>query len=173
MFIRLLLLLTVVPFVELVILLKLAELIHWEWTMLLILVTGVVGAWLARREGVKVLTRIQHDIEAGIPPTESMVEGFLVLAAGLVLITPGLITDLCGFALLIPPVRSWLRRRLFDYFKKRVVIMHTNMDGFSGPDFSGHDSSGDTFVDVDATGFDSQTPRNDSSTTSPTHFLED
>jgi UPF0716 protein FxsA len=136
-FLRLLLLLTIVPLVELVILLRIAEWLSWQTTIMLILITGVVGAWLARREGLKALARIQGDLAAGVVPTNAVVDGALILAAGLVLVTPGLLTDLCGFALLIPPFRRWVRRRLGEAFKKRMVIVH-------------HDQP-DPFIDVVAT----------------------
>lgn len=137
MLLRLLLLLTIVPLVELTILLRIAEEFSWGSTILLIIVTGVVGAWLARREGLKVLHKIQTDLESGIAPTEAMVDGVLILAAGLVLVTPGILTDLLGFALLIPPIRAKVRHALSEAFKKRVVTIHHN-----GPD---------PFVDVVAT----------------------
>ena len=123
-FLRLLLLLTVVPFVELVILLRLAAWLNWESTILLVVLTGVVGAYLARREGIKALSRIRADMAAGVAPTDAIVDGALILAAGLVLVTPGILTDLCGFALLIPPIRNRIRRRLSEAFRKRVVVIH-------------------------------------------------
>lgn len=137
MFLRLLLLLTIVPLVELVILFRIADWVSWQTTILMILITGVVGAWLARREGIKALARIRDDLAAGVVPTNAVVDGALILAAGLVLVTPGLLTDICGFALLIPPFRRWVRRRLAEAFKKRMVIVH-------------HDQSG-PFIDVVAT----------------------
>lgn len=140
MFLRLLLLLTIVPLVELLILLRIAERFSWKSTIVLVVVTGVVGAWLARREGLKALARIRSDLNAGIAPTGAVVDGVLILAAGLVLVTPGILTDLCGFALLIAPIRRWVRRRLSEAFKKRMVVIH----------HGGHDP----FIDVPATGSD-------------------
>ncbi|MCH8859086.1 MAG: FxsA family protein, partial [Proteobacteria bacterium] len=104
-FVRLLLLLTVVPFVELMILLRLAEWLRWDGTIALVVFTGVLGAWLARREGLKAITKIQADLAAGVAPAGAVVDGLLILVAGIVLVTPGILTDLCGFGLLIPPVR--------------------------------------------------------------------
>jgi len=147
-FFRLLLLLTVVPFVELMILLRLAERLGWEPTLALVIVTGVLGAWLARREGLKVLTRMQHDLAAGIPPAGVVLDAVMVLLAGVLLITPGVLTDLCGFALMIGPVRRRIGRQVAEAMKKRVVIVHGA-------------GSGDGFVDVQGTGRDvpSETPR--------------
>ncbi len=139
MFLRLLLLLTVVPFVELMILLRLAEWLGWQGTIGLVVLTGVLGAWLARREGLKTLARIQKDLESGVPPAGSVIDGVLILAAGAVLVTPGVLTDLCGFALLIPPIRVWVRTRLSRAFKKRIVVMRPG------------ESEPEPFIDVTAT----------------------
>jgi UPF0716 protein FxsA len=139
-FVRLVLLLTVVPFVELMILLRLAEWLGWQGTIGLVVLTGVLGAWLARREGLKTLARIHADLEAGVPPTGAVVDGVLIFIAGVVLVTPGVLTDLCGFALLVPPLRAWARRRLSRAFKRRVVVLRP--DG---------EVERDSFIDVDAT----------------------
>lgn len=143
MFLRLLLLLTIVPLVELVILLQLAHRFSWQATIALVIVTGVLGAWLARREGLKTFARIQADLAQGIPPAATLVDGALILVAGIVLVTPGILTDLCGFALLIPPMRRWVRRHLIETFKKRIVIIHNQP---TGPN--------DSFIDVQATARD-------------------
>ncbi|MHC4698426.1 MAG: FxsA family protein [Planctomycetota bacterium] len=143
MLLRLLILLTVVPLVELTILLRIAERFQWGPTIALVVVTGVLGAWLARREGVKVLSRIQADLAAGIVPTQAMADGALILAAGLVLITPGVLTDLCGFALLVAPIRAVVRKTLVEVFKRRVVMIHrTGPETQRGPE---------PFIDVEAT----------------------
>lgn len=140
MFLRLLLLLTVVPLVELVILLRLAQRFSWQATVALVIVTGILGAWLARREGLKALVRIQTDLAQGVPPVAAVVDGALILAAGLVLVTPGILTDLCGFALLIPPIRRWVRGRLAEAFKKRMVVIRDEPDA--------------SFIDVEGTAQD-------------------
>ena len=150
MLLRLLILLTVVPLVELVILLRLAEGFGWESTIALVVVTGALGAWLARREGLKVLGRIQSDLAAGVAPTDAVVDGVLILVAGAVLVTPGVLTDIVGFALLIPPMRRRNRRGLADAFKRRVVMVRGKED--LGP--TGGGAGGDEppeFIDVTAT----------------------
>ena len=141
MFLRLLLLLTIVPIVELAILFRIAEAFEWGPTIALVLITGVLGAWLARREGLKTLARIQDELARGVPPTAAMVDGALILVAGAVLVTPGILTDICGFMLLIPPCRGWIRNRLAKYFKSHIVVMH-------------HGDGPDPFVDVTATSHD-------------------
>ena len=98
MFLYLLLLLTIVPIVELIILFRIADRFQWGPTIALVLLTGILGAWLARREGLKTVSRIQSDLGRGVPPTGAMVDGLLILIAGAVLITPGILTDVLGFA---------------------------------------------------------------------------
>ncbi|MBU0718369.1 MAG: FxsA family protein [Planctomycetes bacterium] len=141
LFLRLLLLLTIVPIVELAILFRIAEEFEWGPTIALVLITGALGAWLARREGLKTLARIQAELARGVPPTAAMVDGALILVAGAMLVTPGILTDICGFMLLIPPCRGWIRHRLAEYFNRRIVVMH-------------HGDRPDPFVDVTATSRD-------------------
>jgi len=148
MFLRLLLLLTIVPIVEVMLLLRIAERFEWGPTIALVLLTGVLGAWLARREGLKTMVRIQNEMANGVPPTGAMVDGLLILVAGVVLVTPGILTDLCGFALLIPPCRRWFRKRLVRWFKRHVVVMHQDTGESAtsgvGPGGQIHDE----FIDV-------------------------
>lgn len=129
MLLPLLLILTVVPLTELMILLRLAERFSWERTLLLVVVTGVIGAYLARREGVKTMTKIQADLSRGVMPTDAMLEGVLILLAGMVLVTPGVITDALGFALLIGPIRRWVRKRLVHAVRSRMTIVMPRDNG--------------------------------------------
>ncbi len=124
MFGRLLLLFTLVPLVEVVLLIKLAERIDWLPTIALVIVTGVAGAALARREGFRLLQRIQSELAAGNMPADAMVDAFLVLVAGVLLVTPGVITDAVGLILLIPPARAVVRRGASAWFARHVVVMH-------------------------------------------------
>jgi len=154
MLLRLLILLTAVPLVELLILLRLADRFSWSSTIALVLITGALGAWLARREGLRTLRKIQTDLSAGTAPTQAVVEGGLIVVAGLVLVTPGILTDLVGFALLIPPIRRWVRRRLTEAFKRRVVVLHSDRVYPGGPS----DGANTEFIDVTATSRDADEP---------------
>jgi len=113
---QLLLLFILVPLVELALLLWLADKTSWLCTLWLVILTGVVGAWLARREGLRCLRAIQDKTARGELPADSLLDGLMILVAGAVLVTPGILTDLLGFALLIPPfrrvVRRWIKRRI-------------------------------------------------------------
>lgn len=110
--IRLFLLFTLVPALELFLLLQIGAWLGPLPAFGLVLGTGVVGAWLARRQGVTVVLRLVQDAQRGVPPAEALVEGALVVVGGLLLVTPGVLTDLTGLVLLVPPVRRWLAPRL-------------------------------------------------------------
>lgn len=114
-----------VPFVELWLLFKLAALTSPLVAILSVVVTGVVGYWLARAQGWQTYKRIRGSIEAQENPTDPVVDGLLILVAGVLLMTPGMITDLVGFLLLIPLSRVIFRRRLIRYFSQRMqtVVM--------------------------------------------------
>lgn len=120
MLFRLLVLFTVVPLVELAILVQLGRLMGLGPTVALVLVTGAAGAWLARWQGIAVLRRVQADLAEGRMPAGALLDGALILAAGALLLTPGLLTDLVGLSLLVPPLRRLLRRRLGDALRRRM-----------------------------------------------------
>ena len=122
MFLRLLLLMTVVPIVELRILLWVKDQTSWSATIVLVVLTGMIGATLARRQGWKTVQRIQHDLDDGRMPATAMVDGLLILVAGVVLITPGMLTDAFGFALLVPAFRKVVRGYIWRRLNRRFVI---------------------------------------------------
>lgn len=108
----LVLLFLVVPIVELYVLIQVGEEIGALNTIGLLLVISVVGAWLAKREGLGVWRRIQEQVEAGKVPGADLVDAFLILLAGALLLTPGFVTDVLAIALLLPPTRALVRRTM-------------------------------------------------------------
>jgi UPF0716 protein FxsA len=126
---KLVLLFTVLPALELYLLLQLGSLLGPLPTVGIILGTGVLGGWLAKREGLAVLRRLFEQLGGGLPPAVSLVEGGLVVAGGLLLVTPGVITDLTGFALIFPPTRRWIAPRVLAWLKRRFVV---EVGGFGG-----------------------------------------
>lgn len=110
--IRLFLLFTVVPALEVFLLLQVGSLMGALPTFLLIVVTGAVGAYLARHEGTAVLGQLRDDLQQGIPPASRVVEGALVVAGGLLLVTPGMLTDIVGFSLVLPATRTRIAPQL-------------------------------------------------------------
>ena len=123
MLLRLLLLFTLVPLVELVLLIWVTQHTNLAFTIALVLVTGVIGAALARHEGLRCWRKAQEEMAAGRLPGDPLIDALLILIAGALLITPGILTDLVGFALLTPPVRRILRTWLKRSFQARIQII--------------------------------------------------
>ena len=89
-------------------------------TIALVLGTGIVGAWLAEQQGLQTMLRVRNNLQQGIMPAEDLLDGFLILIAGIVLLTPGLLTDCTGILLLIPPVRFRFKRYLRKKFDEWI-----------------------------------------------------
>jgi len=142
MLFRLLLLFTVVPLVELWLLFGIAKRTSIWFTIALVLVTGFVGAALARWQGWRTVTRIQDELRQGHLPAGALVDGVLILVAGVLLITPGVLTDSLGFLLLIPPCRTLVKAYLARRFQYRI---QTYRDGFRAQAWS--DSARSPFDD--------------------------
>ncbi len=120
MFIRLLILFIIVPVAELVILLKVGALIGAAPTIALILLTGIAGAYLARTQGLDLLYRIQSELNQGRLPTEELIDGAMILVGGILLLTPGFLTDLFGFSLLVPATRALMKNVVRNWMKHYV-----------------------------------------------------
>ena len=80
------------------------------WTIALVVLTALVGAWLVRLQGLSGLNRIRESAARGELPALELLEGLFLLAAGALLLTPGFFTDIVGFACLTPPLRRLLIR---------------------------------------------------------------
>ena len=136
MFARLVILFVTIPVVELALLFKLHE---WTgnlfYTVGLILFTGFLGAWLTRQQGLSTLTKIQQAAAEGRMPANELLDGGMILFAGALLLTPGMLTDAFGFSLLFPPSRAIYRRLLKRYFPKPEIRVH----GFARPNYEGEE----------------------------------
>ncbi|HSO24297.1 MAG TPA: FxsA family protein [Chondromyces sp.] len=122
MFLRLLALFTLVPLVELYLLIEIGGAIGVAPTIAIVIVTGVLGAALARWQGLGVLRRLQDDLAAGRPPTDALIDGLLIFVAGAVLLTPGLITDALGLLLLVPAGRAAVRKLVSAAVSRNLVV---------------------------------------------------
>ncbi len=124
-FATLLFLFIALPIAELALLLKVEDYIHLGGTLALVVGTGILGATLARWQGLLQLQRIQAELKQGRMPAPQLLDGLLILIAGVLLLTPGLITDSIGFTLLLPPgraaVKAWLRRVIEAKLRNGVV----------------------------------------------------
>lgn len=114
------------PFVDLYLLLEVSSIIGFWRTLGIIILTGLIGAEIVRREGIHVLLKLQSSVTMG-ETTRNLLEAGLLVISGLFLITPGLITDLAGFLLVIRPLRERLVARISenDYFENMNVEVHT------------------------------------------------
>jgi UPF0716 protein FxsA len=120
MFIKLLLLFTLIPVLEIYVILQVGELLGALPTVGLIILTGVAGAYLARTQGFEVVRRMQSELNHGQLPADPLIDAAMVLAGGLLLLTPGFCTDIVGFSLLVPATRGLLKKTVSDYLKRQV-----------------------------------------------------
>ncbi len=127
---KLFLLFTVVPVVELYLLIQLGGVLGATATVGLVMTTGLLGATLAKREGGRVFRDWQAALQRGEMPKEGLVSSLLVLVGGIFLVTPGVLTDLFGIAMLIPPARRAAARALSGYVEKRFALQPMTPAGF-------------------------------------------
>jgi len=130
MFGKLLLLFTVVPTIELIILIGIGQLIGFWPTVALIVITGALGAILAKIAGISIISQIIGDLRSGVLPGRRMVDGVLILIAGVMLITPGILTDITGLLLLFPATRMFFREKVIKWLRKKLQKGSFNVDFF-------------------------------------------
>ncbi len=122
MLFKLFLFFTLIPVIELYILIHLGGIIGGLNTIILVILTGFIGAWLTRMEGVNTMMKVRENLHQGVMPTEDLLDAFIILIAGVVLITPGLLTDTAGLLLLWPPTRNNFKR----FLRKKFDDMSSN-----------------------------------------------
>jgi len=121
MFQRLLLVFIIVPILELALLIQLGRWIGLWPTLGIIVVTGIVGAALASREGLRALQEFQAEMAQGRMPRRPILDGFSIFAGGALLLTPGLLTDLLGFSLLLRPTRRFVQDRIMKRVGRAMI----------------------------------------------------
>jgi UPF0716 protein FxsA len=114
-------------------------------TLALVVASGVLGVLLLRMQGFGLLSRVRAEVDAGRDPGRQLVNGVMMLAAGVLLLIPGFVTDLIGLLLLLPPVRGLVWRLLKD----RLVVSAAGFGGFARPGAAGRGRRGKT-IDLDA-----------------------
>jgi len=128
MLLRLILAFTLIPVAEIYLLIKLGGFIGALNTVLVVIATAVAGAYLARLEGTRTLMQIRHNLDRGLMPAEDMFDALLIFAAGVVLLTPGFITDAAGLLVLLPATRkllkSWLKKKFSEKISERHIDIH-------------------------------------------------
>ncbi len=129
MLLGLLFLFTLVPLVELYLLIRLGTYVGAVDTIAIVIGTGVAGGLLAKSQGLAVLDRIRAELNQGRLPAESLFDGLLILIAGAMLMTPGLLTDGLGLLLLIPwsrqAIKSWLKRKMQEKISEGEIHIST------------------------------------------------
>ena len=116
MLLKLFLAFTTIPIIEIFLLIEIGSMFGVLTAVTLVILTGFLGAFLARMQGLQTLYRIQESLREGRMPSGELLDALLIEIAGLVLLTPGFLTDSAGFLLLIPATRNsikyWLRRQI-------------------------------------------------------------
>jgi UPF0716 protein FxsA len=120
MFRWLLLFILVVPALEIGVLIWTGNLIGPIWVILLIILTGVLGAWLAKKQGLETIRNFQQSVQYGQMPQDTLLDGACILVGGAVLLTPGFITDAIGFLLLFPATRFPIKRVIRNAIQKAM-----------------------------------------------------
>ena len=132
MIFRLILLFTIIPLVELAILIEIGRWLGLLPTLIIVIGTGILGAALAQHQGFKVITDIRNSLSIGRVPKEELLDALLILIGGVVLLTPGLMTDILGFLLLIPHSRvvlkTWLKKKFRGYIDKQITVTEIKVD---------------------------------------------
>jgi len=124
MLLKLFLAFTLIPAAEIYVLIKIGGFIGAFNTVLVIIITGILGAYLARLQGLQTLYKIQTNLHQGIIPTEELIDALIILSAGITLLTPGFLTDIAGLMLLIPYTRFYVKR----WLKKKFDRWHDTHD---------------------------------------------
>ena len=115
---RLFLLFLLVPLIEIALFIKVGGLIGLWWTLLIVIITAVLGTVLVRSQGLAVLNSLRGSMQELRDPTEPLAHGAMILFSGALLLTPGFFTDAVGFALLVPAVRN----AVFHAVRKRIKV---------------------------------------------------
>lgn len=124
---KLILLFTLVPIIELFILFKLAEITSAWMTIGIVLFTGIAGAYLAKSQGKIVLSKIKNELNQGKLPGNQLLNGLCILIGGALLLTPGIITDVTGFLLVIPITRELYKEYIKRKFKDMIARGNVNI----------------------------------------------
>lgn len=113
-----LLLLIIVPAAEIGVFLIAGNWIGVWPTVAIILLTGILGAYLAKKQGLEALKKAQEQLKYGQMPGNAILDGICILTGGIMLLTPGFITDAAGFLLLAPPSKSFVKRLIINGIRK-------------------------------------------------------
>ncbi len=145
MFGILFLLFTVIPALELFFLFKVGSIIGGMNTVFIVIITGIVGAAFAKSQGLSILAKIQHETQKGKLPGDEIIQGFMIFGGGLLLITPGFMTDIFGLSLVMPGTRhllmSFVKAIVYKAMANGHVQFYSSNTGFYSNTETYHRSS--------------------------------
>ena len=118
-----------IPIIEIALFIQVGGVIGLGWTLLIVILTALLGTWMIRLQGVLAMNELRSSLNQMQNPTEPLAHGAMILFAGALLLTPGFFTDAVGFALLIPPVRS----AVFKYVRAHVNVQSFTVGGDQQP----------------------------------------
>jgi len=155
MFFKLLMLFILVPLIELYFLLEVSQFIGVLTTVMIIIFTGAAGVSIAKRQGYQVVRNIRSTLNAGKMPTDDLISALLILIGGVTLLTPGFITDITGFLLILPGSRDLIAALVKKYFVKyvkenKVEVHYRNQFNQRRSSSEEQDDYKDEFIDVEA-----------------------
>ncbi|HZD60176.1 MAG TPA: FxsA family protein [Anaerolineae bacterium] len=128
MLLWILLIFILVPLIEVAIFIGAGHTIGVLQTIVLILISGIIGAFLVRTQGAQVIYNIKRSVEQGLLPSNELIDGLFVLIGGALLLTPGFFTDLIGLVMLLPPTRRVLREFGKEYLRRRFKSYIVRID---------------------------------------------
>jgi UPF0716 protein FxsA len=149
---------------ELWILFQLSDAIGFFETLLLVFSAGIIGAWIAKWQGLYAILRVQNELRQGVVPTRTIGDGALILVAGILLLLPGVISDVLGIALLIPPIRHLVMFGIRNWFSKNVRVQTTAFWPAGSGKFPGDDTVRGSSTIVDAKVIESHVVEEDART---------
>lgn len=120
-------------------------------TLIMVILTAIIGSRLAKAQGLGIIGKLQNELKQGIPPSETLVEGVLILISGIVLLLPGLISDVLGILLLVPNIRQKIAPFILPIIKKTIKFNH-----FSSTQRSSNRSHDDNYVEYEVVDEDTQ-----------------
>jgi len=155
MLLKLILIFSIVPLLELMLLIRVGSLVGIGVTILLVGGTGVVGISIARQQGLEIISKVKGKFNQGKMPKNELLDGGLVLVGSAMLLTPGLITDTLGFLLIVPFTRPLMRKIVKNKILTNFVVSH-NFDNREGSYQDSHqeESSVDEDEIIDITDYE-------------------
>lgn len=134
MLLKLFLAFTLIPLAELYLLIKIGTVVGVLNTLALVALTGFAGAYLARMQGMQTMLRVRSQIEQGIMPAEDLIDAVIIFVAGILLLTPGLLTDIAGLLLLYPTSRFYFKRWLRKKFDQLIQNPNVTIKRYNWPE---------------------------------------